>query len=58
LWALPLVIPIISGVGRILGERGFLEVAMATYSICQIQFPSIKAVPLDQNDQKELVKEL
>ena len=38
LWALPLLIPIISGVGRILGGQVFLEVAMVTYWIFQTLF--------------------
>lgn len=41
-WVYPLVTPIISGAGRILGEQGFLELGMVTYWIYRTRLPSIK----------------
>lgn len=43
-------IPIISGVGRILGAQGFLESAMVTYWISQTRIPLTEV--------KDVVKEI
>ena len=42
LWGFPLVTPIISGVGRILGGQALLELGMVTYWISRTRSRSIR----------------